>query len=93
MKDRAQQAGEALTNYQDALKIVDGKLSEPISAEDKARLIKTQQETGTISDLVKELSKSQDQAVVSALKEFQEARKIEIAAGLNIDSNCPHDIE
>ena len=93
LKDRAQQAGEALSRYQETLKIIDAKLSEPISPEVKTRLAKDQEETSTVPNIVRELMSSQEPAVIAALKEFQDARKAEVLAGLDIDNNCPHDIE
>lgn len=98
LKERIGKAATALTTYQGILKMMDDKLAEALTPEDKARLEHAQQDTSDVIGTLKEVSnlvKTQGQGapVQVAYAAFQEARATEVAAGHLVDTSCPDDIE
>ncbi|ORY82019.1 hypothetical protein BCR37DRAFT_393062 [Protomyces lactucae-debilis] len=90
---RATKAGEALQAYQTALKKVDADLAAPVSETDRQTLHETQRATEDVAPVLRELSNSTDEAVRTALKDFREARIIELKANAAVDAACPQDVE
>jgi hypothetical protein len=93
LQQRAVKAGEALQAYQTALKKVDSDLSAPISEADHKALSETQKATEDIVPFLRDLSNNTDDGIKAALKEFREARLIELRTNAVVDKECPPDIE
>lgn len=92
LKDRATKASEALQAYQNALAKADSNLAGPLPPADIAALMQTHRATADVESTLDLLSKSEEAGVKAALKDFNDARRVEDAAITLTEKACPADV-
>lgn len=86
-------ASTALQTYQDILIKVDSNLADPATKDDIMMLVKAHRATDDVEGTLEALSKSEEAPVKAALKEFTEARKLEMTANTLVQKSCPADVD